>query len=103
MDNSKTLLEVIDSSAIEHGFTFNGSVFRRALKSLINQDFAHSDWQSLVTKTVLVIHERFVSEGDGMTADGYYITLCAQILQKLLRTASQKFKPKEWIHIHVVL
>ena len=91
-----TLLGFVDQVSSE-GYKFNGSVVRRALKALVNEDFKLEKWDELATSTYETVKERFVAGEDEVTADGFYRVLCSQILQKLLRTATQKFKPKEHI------
>ena len=89
--------------AVVDGCSFNGSIFKRALKALANHDFAHADWTNLTTVTKDVIDNRYVKDAeDTDDADSFYSMICSQILQKSLRTATQKFKPKEswFIEVH---
>ncbi len=94
LDASESLLDFLDKAESD-GYEFNGSVVRRALKALINEDFAHSSWQNLVGKTKSTIDSRFIADSDGIDASSYYGILCGQIMQKLLRTATQRFKSKD--------
>ena len=95
VDTETSLLAILDKAIAGYGLKVNGSVTKRALKSLINEDFRLSNWQSLVTTSKQLIDDRYIDDGDDVTADAYYMLLCSQILQKMLRTATQKFKPKE--------
>lgn len=95
MDPETSLLAILDKAITGYGLKVNGSVTKRALKSLINDDFRLSNWQNLVTTSKKLIDDRYIDDGDDVTADAYYMLLCSQILQKMLRTATQKFKPKE--------
>ena len=96
VDTETNLLALVDSSVVDHETKVNGSIMRRALKSLANDDFRLAAWAKFTTETKQVVDKRFIEDADdNITADGYYTLLCSQFLQKLLRTATQKFKPKE--------
>ena len=97
MDPSQCLLDCIDQATLDE-YSFNGSVLRRALKAMVNENFAHSNWEAMVTTTKAKIMERFIVDSDGISAEQYYQILCNQVLQKALRTATQKFRPKESYH-----
>lgn len=96
VDSETTLLHVLDDAKLIHGVTFNDSVLRRGLKSMLNKDFMLENWTAMSSKSYDVVKERFVDiQGDATTADEFYIILCGQIFQKMLRTAGSKFKPKD--------
>lgn len=100
IDASTTLLELVDQ-AIHDGCAFNGSIIKRALKSLANIDFAQANWVGLTTTTKATIDTRFVKDPDDIEdANAFYGMLCSQIMQKSLRTATQKFKPKVPVFCH---
>ena len=95
IDPKTNLLELMDDLKVKEGYSFNGSTLRRALKSLVNENFSQCQWDVLTTTTKLKIDERFIVDSDKVTANDFYGMTCCQILQKLLRTATQKFKPKD--------
>ena len=68
---------------------------RRALKTAVNEVFRLSDWNKLVTITKDTIEKKFVLDEDGITSEDFYLLMCSQMFQKMLRTATQKFKSKE--------
>lgn len=84
----------MDESAHSFSLEVNGAVMRRALKSQVNDVFRLGDWNSLTTSVKASIDKRFVPGDDKLTADDFYMQMCSQVFQKMLRTASQKFKPK---------
>ena len=69
---------------------------RRALKSLVNENFRLSAWGALTKTTKAIIDRRFIvdDKGDKMTSSDFYMLLCSQVFQKMIRTASAKFKTK---------
>ena len=85
----------MDDLKVKEGYSFNGSTLRRALKSLVNENFSQCKWTELVTETKNVIDKRFIVDTDKVSANDFFGMTCCQILQKLLRTATQKFKPKD--------
>ncbi len=78
-----------------YGLEVNGSVMRRALKTAVNEVFRLSDWNKLVTVTKDIIDKKYVQEDDGTSSEDFYLLLCSQMFQKMLRTATQKFKSKD--------
>lgn len=95
VDAETSLLAYIDDAMRNYELKINSSIMRRALKSLINDDFKLGAWSNLVSVSKKTIDERFLPADDGVTADDFYMLMCSQILQKMLRTATQKFKPKD--------
>ena len=95
IDAETSLLAYIDDAMRSYELKVNSSIMRRALKSLINDDFKLGAWSNLVSVSKKTIDERFLPADDGVTADDFYMLMCSQILQKMLRTATQKFKPKD--------
>lgn len=90
-----SLLAYIEESISSYGLEVNGSVMRRALKTAVNEVFRLSDWNKLVTITKDTIDKKFVLDEDGITSEDFYLLMCSQMFQKMLRTATQKFKSKE--------
>lgn len=69
---------------------------KRALKALVNTDFAQANWSNLVGPTRDVIDKRYIKDpGDDSDSVAFYSMMCSQVMQKLLRTATQKFKTKD--------
>lgn len=95
LEPTETLLSFTDDLHDQEEYQFNGSVMRRSLKSLVNDDFKLCAWEKLTTSTKKIIDDRYILDSDDLSADGCYIILCSQIMQKMLRTVGQKFKPKE--------
>ena len=98
IDPSTNLLSILDDATSIHGCVFNNAVTRKALKSLVTQDFHLSDWNRLATDTLSIIEERFIEDaGDGVTSHDFYIILATQTFQKLIKASHQKSKQKEHI------
>ena len=100
-----SLLQVLDD-AQTNGARFNGSVMRRGLKSMINTDFRLEAWETMVTRSFDTVMQRLVTDdaasggdpaakSDASSATDFYIILCGQVFQKILRNAMAKFKAKD--------
>ena len=86
---------MLDQAEANDGFKFNGAVIRRGLKSMINSAFSLESWDTIAGEGYESVQSRFVPEEDDFTADTFFMMLCSQVFQKLLRTAQAKFKIKD--------
>ena len=97
------MLAYLDEAVASYGLQVNGSVMRRALKSMVNDSFRLENWGALVTDIKETITKRFVTDDDKVTPDEFYMIMVSQVFQKMLRTASSKFRPKAGMFLKVYL
>lgn len=96
-----SMLAYLDEAVASYGLQVNGSVMRRALKSMVNDSFRLENWGALVTDIKETITKRFVTDDDKVTPDEFYMIMVSQVFQKMLRTASSKFKPKAGMFLKI--